>query len=413
MVDETPRLNLNVYELGDTTWDHTDTVEALDEHAVEAGSIRDRPEEGQYDDELYAAIDQRMLWRWDATEGDWEPFGGLGTDDEPVPGTAHFESVQTKQRNNVFVAQTADGLQDAIDSAADNAWSARRGAVILRPHENYNLTDEVILRSNVTLFGNGACLCATTDANLIYAEPRTSISGPLELDTSAVNGYSSTALLLDGDRANTHYRLRTRDVVTVTGPVRLHGGAGDGTGLKLHTTDNGYITHCHFDLMIRGYETQVHCETPGGFANSNIINIEAVPVDTDHIFLHTGSNEAKLICFGHIQCGNANEIFVNETSEKSFKFWGHMEDSHWVEGNVVRGDKINVRSESGINISYQEWDLGTGTTVNNIGVDEADQEEPSNGEWNAGNIVDFTDTGDGSGDGIYLKHLDGSWIQID
>ncbi|WP_276253321.1 hypothetical protein [Halomontanus rarus] len=412
MVEDTPRFGLSRYELGDTEWDHTDAVEAIDEFAIQTGSIQNRPDEGHYDDELYAAVDQQILWRWDANEEDWVSFGGLGTRDDPVPGEMHLESLQVKQQNNVVIAHTDDDLQDAIDAAADRAWSKRRGAVALRPYENYVLDEEIVLRSNVTLFGNGASLSISQDTNLMYAEPGSNITGPLELDTSNVSGYTSTALLLDGDRAGVPYRLPTRKVVTVTGPVTLHGRKGEGTGLRLQTVDGGYITHCRFDLMIRGYDTQIHCNTLGGFANSNILNIEAVPIDTDHVFLHTGKNEAKLVCFGHIQSGGANEIFVNKTGEKSIRFWGHVEDPHRVDGNVARGDHMTIETTAGVRTSGQEWNLGVGTTIDGIGVEKASNEQPSAGAWDAGSIVTFTDTDDGSGTGTYLKNINGTWTQI-
>ncbi|WP_090621403.1 glycosyl hydrolase family 28-related protein [Natrinema salaciae] len=93
MVDRTPRLGLGTYERGDD-WDHTDTVEAVDERAIVHGPIADRPAEGEYDDELYHATDQGLTWRWDAASGDWKHFSGLGCADHPVPGTSHFEAAR-------------------------------------------------------------------------------------------------------------------------------------------------------------------------------------------------------------------------------------------------------------------------------------------------------------------------------
>lgn len=91
MADETPRLGLGTYDPGDE-WDHTDTVEAVDEHAIVHGPIAERPAEGEYDDELFHATDQGITWRWDASSGDWVHFSGRGSADQPVPGTSHFET---------------------------------------------------------------------------------------------------------------------------------------------------------------------------------------------------------------------------------------------------------------------------------------------------------------------------------
>lgn len=93
MVDQTPRLGLGTFEQGDE-WDHTDTVEAVDQRAIVHGPIAERPSEGEYDDELYHATDQRITWRWDASSGDWVHFSGRGNTDQPVPGTSHFESAR-------------------------------------------------------------------------------------------------------------------------------------------------------------------------------------------------------------------------------------------------------------------------------------------------------------------------------
>ncbi|QFU81487.1 right-handed parallel beta-helix repeat-containing protein [Natronorubrum aibiense] len=93
MADRTPRLGLGTYERGDE-WDHTDTVEAVDEHAIVRGPITERPAEGEYDDELYHATDQGITWRWDAESSDWTYFSGRGSPDQPVPGTSHFEAAR-------------------------------------------------------------------------------------------------------------------------------------------------------------------------------------------------------------------------------------------------------------------------------------------------------------------------------
>lgn len=95
MSDETPRFGLKTYEQGDEDWSHNDTVETLDEVAIARGPISDRPAEGAYDDELYYATDQRILWGWDESAGDWRPQGGLGSNEEPIPGGLHVERLVT------------------------------------------------------------------------------------------------------------------------------------------------------------------------------------------------------------------------------------------------------------------------------------------------------------------------------
>ena len=96
MANQTDRFDLQTFDDGETNWDHTDTVEALDELAIDRGPIAARPSTGSYDDELYLATDQRILWRWDANAADWKAGSGLGSESQPVPGTSHFEALEAE-----------------------------------------------------------------------------------------------------------------------------------------------------------------------------------------------------------------------------------------------------------------------------------------------------------------------------
>lgn len=90
----TPRFNLETFAAGESDWSHTDTVEKLDETAIQRGVITDRPSSGAYDDALYYATDQRILWGWDADASDWTARGGLGTESDPIP-EQYVESLNT------------------------------------------------------------------------------------------------------------------------------------------------------------------------------------------------------------------------------------------------------------------------------------------------------------------------------
>ena len=92
MANETPRLGLGTFEQGDTDWDHTDAVEALDELAIQRGAIADRPATAAYGGAFYAALDQRILWQWDNGSEEWTAVAGLGSESEPLP-TAFFEAI--------------------------------------------------------------------------------------------------------------------------------------------------------------------------------------------------------------------------------------------------------------------------------------------------------------------------------
>lgn len=160
MSDETPRLNLDTYEPGDTDWDHTDAVEAIDETAIERGPISERPSEGDYDDELYHAVDQRITWRWDASSEDWEPIGGMGSEDDPLPGTAYREAV------NADHASIDETIEIFPEDDIDDLLKQSNLRLVLAPG-TYNIDESAIElghnlvvegyghRHDVTLVGNG------------------------------------------------------------------------------------------------------------------------------------------------------------------------------------------------------------------------------------------------------------------
>jgi len=52
------------------------------------------------------------------------------------------------------------------------------------------------------------------------------------------------------------------------------------------------------------------------------------------------------------------------------------------------------------------------TRINGQGEESANAETPTAANWEVGDVVDFTDTGDGSGSGVYRLLQDGTWSQI-
>ncbi|OAQ51196.1 hypothetical protein HTG_17800 [Natrinema mahii] len=133
VADETPRLGLGTYEPGDE-WDHTDTVEAVDRHAIVRGPIADRPETGEYDDELYHATDQGLTWRWDGGDEDWVYFGGRGSPERPVPGTSHFEAA-TMTRASTAESPVWNVEAHGIDGDGETEVGAAVHALLETVHE--------------------------------------------------------------------------------------------------------------------------------------------------------------------------------------------------------------------------------------------------------------------------------------
>ena len=132
MADNTPRFDLGTYAQGDEDWSHTDTVETLDELAVDRGPIDDRPASGDYDDEFYYATDQRVLWRWDSGTSDWNAAAGLGSDSQRVPGTTYLDDLDattladTALDSEIDTAQLSD---DAVTAAKIAAAAVDSGAI--------------------------------------------------------------------------------------------------------------------------------------------------------------------------------------------------------------------------------------------------------------------------------------------
>ena len=96
MVDNTPRHGFQIFEDGEEDWEHRTDFELLDKLVSESGDYADRPATGEYPNELYHALDRRILYRWDDETEEWEAIAGLGSSDNPVPGTSHFEALETE-----------------------------------------------------------------------------------------------------------------------------------------------------------------------------------------------------------------------------------------------------------------------------------------------------------------------------
>lgn len=153
MVEETPRFGLHRYETGDTDWSHGDLVDFVDRRAIEVGSIADRPSTGEYDDELYFATDQGILWRWDADDEDWHGVAGRGSETRPLPGTVHRESVATNELSNVpFVSPGDASLQAAVDRVASEHGG---GLVVLEPGRHDRHDYPVTVPNGVSIMGAG------------------------------------------------------------------------------------------------------------------------------------------------------------------------------------------------------------------------------------------------------------------
>ena len=71
MPTQTPRLGLNKYSQNEEGWDHSDTVDALDQYAVVVDQETNRPASGEYDNQLFYAYDTKNVFRWVDGVGSW------------------------------------------------------------------------------------------------------------------------------------------------------------------------------------------------------------------------------------------------------------------------------------------------------------------------------------------------------
>jgi hypothetical protein len=88
-------------------------------------------------------------------------------------------------------------------------------------------------------------------------------------------------------------------------------------------------------------------------------------------------------------------------------------------GNAIRlavSVRADLRGNTGTNVtgSYYSFDGSAVRSLQNgLGAESANAETPTAANWQPGDLVDFTDTGDASGDGVYVLGLDGStWTQV-
>ena len=151
----TPRFDLDTYQQGDQQWSHTDTVEFVDEYSIDKGPVSERPASGDYDDELYFATDQGLLWRWDETATDWVT-DAFGTQSNPVPNTSHFNAISTEELG------TDSGLSDArlpvgVQTPVIETWERQESdyLTILDDQDSFQFDTSEYLTDGVSLEATG------------------------------------------------------------------------------------------------------------------------------------------------------------------------------------------------------------------------------------------------------------------
>lgn len=188
-------------------------------------------------------------------------------------------------------------------------------------------------------------------------------------------------------------------------------------------------------------------------ASARHVAIEGCTVESDAALLYTGSNGGDLedITFRDVSYTTrsggdgrgARVLFHNSQTGRDITFDNvridgdpgfegiyvkpeytlenvHANNLHFTNvthGVAIRSDAVtspvkfvNVTAE---NCSRSTFNVApTGVVTNGVGTERADAETPSKDSWTAGDVVNFTDSGDGSGTGVYLLLPTGNWSRL-
>ncbi|MEF8824924.1 MAG: hypothetical protein V5A27_01035 [Halapricum sp.] len=333
---------------------------------------------------------------------------------------------------------TPKHLQDVLDAAGRNSGPLDDGAVetvACVPGAKY--TEPITVPEGVHLYTNGVTFDIDRDVDVWTLDSGCAVYGTATINVDSVSSYTSSAILIDANQATStpiamgggqtnipnmtgHFRLIGDQPSTSMDPqvgaaIELRGGADTGN----------YITHCYLgNFNVRGFNNACLANaTDTGWQNDNFLSVDA---HNCNYFWHHCNNqdstegEAKWqLVQSHVQGDAFQHAFWNETDEKSVRFYGHVEDPQRFRDHIIRGPKMKIQATARANWSTKadafgqnadKADWGVGTTYNSVGFLEGNGESPSvvtNGkEYWGGEMVAFKDTGDGSGDGLYMK---GPW----
>ena len=331
MGDRTPRLGLGTFEPGEE-WDHTDTVEAVDEYAIVHGPIAERPSAGEYDDELYHASDQGITWRWDGSSDDWVYFAGQGSSDRPVPETSHFEAVHAidarSERSPVWNVEAhgikGDGATEVGDAVHDLLGTVAQagGGIVYFPPGRYLLERTPLIGDDTIIVGTGP--------STVLEGPRTggnegrALLSNVGYDATGYDGASnwgvcnvridspnSNGILpahaenvrlerIYGDRIYYHHvDVVSSTNVTVDGFWATRGGDGDSDApVQFDNQTAGTSRNTVWD----GHETTTVTDDDTPTRNCSLRNFEIDPDNSPSygVHLHRDGNESITISDGYI-----------------------------------------------------------------------------------------------------------------
>ena len=211
----------------------------------------------------------------------------------------------------------------------------------------------------------------------------------------------------------------------------------DGAGIKLDGGQNQNLLNCT-SWDNGGYGMLVSCDRFSMFGCRIMNNAldgfyssgERNRIIGNHFELN---GECGVYLGGSKHSTIANNTF-DDNSQKTDNTYSHVElhDSEYcvVEGNTFSGAETDdakycVEETGGSNAFNTiccntckdaqsgtiSVEAGSGTPINGYGTENAAAETPQLA-WPIGTIVDFTDSADASGDGIYIKDAAGNWDKL-
>jgi hypothetical protein len=135
-----------------------------------------------------------------------------------------------------------------------------------------------------------------------------------------------------------------------------------------------------------------------------------------NILMENGADWQGFACTYKGQMSPGKDLVVGDKDQETGGDVGYIQSyggtfDHGVEMQANRGRLLirHPENDQFPNINTH----GDGVVMyNGVGNEDADAEFPQSTEWPTGAVVDFTDTGDGNGDGVYMKLLDATWTQI-
>jgi len=154
-------------------------------------------------------------------------------------------------------------------------------------------------------------------------------------------------------------------------------------GILIDSTSNVTINNCGADGNTEaGASIYAQCNLMNSRFSSNTGTTSDAQIKVN--------NDWCVVIGNYLSCGGTDGIYISASVDECF-----------ICNNMIYNstdDFSNIRE--------------VGVIYNTIGKETANAEEPQSTTWQIGAIVDFTDSGDASGDGIYIKDTGGSWVKI-